>query len=139
VPSAVTAPQFEQLIATHMSANPRIEFSVRGIEEGEATVVLRYSPTQLRPGDTISGPALFTLADTALYAAVLSVVGLEPLCVTSDMTIHFLRKPAPGDVEGCARVLKRGRRLVYGDVVLRSCEGREIVAHASGSYAVPAR
>ncbi|MEL6479718.1 MAG: PaaI family thioesterase, partial [Pseudomonadota bacterium] len=100
---------------------------------------MRYFITEqhLRPGGTVSGPTMFTLADLAFYAAVLAMIGREPLTVTTNLNINFLRKPAPGDLLGEARILKLGRTLATGDVTLRSLEDPQPVAHAQATYAIP--
>jgi len=67
----------------------------------------------LRPGD-------FTAADIAMYVLVMGHIGPELMAVTSDMTMHFLNKGAPGDLIAEARMLKLGRRLAVMDVLVYS-------------------
>lgn len=102
-------------------------------------VVLRvpYEDRYLRPGGTISGPTLMTLADTAAYFLVLANVGPVILAVTSNLNIHFLRRPAPADVLGEATLLKLGRRLAVIDVRMFSDGEPDPVAHATVTYAIP--
>ena len=57
-----------------------------------------YQPLLRRPGGTLCGPALMALADITLYGVVMSMIGRVELAVTTDMTLHFLRRPAPADV-----------------------------------------
>ena len=91
----------------------------------------------LRPGGTVSGPAMFALADCAYYMATLALVGREALTVTTSAAIDFMRKPAPGGLVAEARVLKLGRSLSVGDVLIFS-EGVEgPVARASLTYSIP--
>ncbi len=104
-----------------------------------ARVRLKYHPDHLRPGGTISGPSLFALADLALYVAILAQIGRVPLAVTTNLNINFLRKPAPGDVVGEARLMKLGKRLAVGEVALNSVGEPAMVAHATGTYSIPAR
>lgn len=96
------------------------------------------SVADLRPGGTISGPTMFALADLAMYCAVLSMIGPVALAVTTNCSIDFLRKPEAGrDLVADARLLKLGKRLAVGDVLIRS-EGTEaVVARASLTYAIP--
>ncbi len=101
-------------------------------------VRLNFHPDHLRPGGTISGPSLFALADLALYVAILAQIGRVPLAVTTNLNINFLRKPAPGDVVGEARLMKLGKRLAVGEVALHSVGEEELVAHATGTYSIPA-
>jgi uncharacterized protein (TIGR00369 family) len=104
-----------------------------------ARVRLVFHPDHLRPGGTISGPSLFALADLALYVAILAQIGRVPLAVTTNLNINFLRKPAPGDVIGEARLMKLGKRLAVGEVALHSVGEAAMVAHATGTYSIPAR
>ena len=64
-------------------------------------------PEMLRPGGTIMGPALMTLADTAMYFALLVAIGPVLDLVTTSLDIHFLRRPIATDVEDThVRVLR---------------------------------
>jgi uncharacterized protein (TIGR00369 family) len=98
-----------------------------------------YDKKQLRPGGTISGPTMMALADTAVYALVLSAVGRVPLAVTTNLSINFLRKPQPGDLIAEARMLKLGKALAVGDVIIRSDGSEDVVAHAVVTYSIPPR
>lgn len=94
--------------------------------------------TELRPGGTVSGPVLMAVADVALYLAILGEIGIVPLTVTTDLSIHFLRKPAADrDVVGDCRLLRLGRTLAVGEVHLYSDGLPDPVAHAVGTYAIP--
>ncbi len=107
------------------------------MEAGRLRAELHVSEQDLRPGGTVSGPALFTLADCAFYMAVLSVIGPEALTVTTSCTINFMRKPPAADIEAEARILKLGRTLAVGDVMLFAKGGSDPVAHASVTYSIP--
>ena len=95
--------------------------------------------SHLRPGGTVSGPAMFTLADCTFYVATLAMIGREALAVTTSLSINFLRKPARRDLIGEARILKLGQRLSVGDVTLTSEGDDRPVAHATMTYAIPPR
>lgn len=110
---------------------------IEAVAPGYARVRIPYRESMLRPGNVISGPTLFTAADSAMYALVLSHLGPQLMAVTSDMNIRFLAKAKIGDVIGEAKLLKLGRRLAVMEVALRTGEDPTIVAHATGSYALP--
>ncbi|HUF55969.1 MAG TPA: PaaI family thioesterase [Thermohalobaculum sp.] len=130
----LTAAELEEFLA---EVFPQIEGQLAVEEVGPMTARLRLKVAErhLRPGGTISGPAMFLLADCAFYVAVLAMVGREPLTVTTNLNINFLRKPEARDVTGVARILKLGRTLAVGDVDLVQ-DGRT-VAHATCTYALP--
>jgi uncharacterized protein (TIGR00369 family) len=108
------------------------------IDDGSARLRLPASPDVLRPGGTVSGPAMMTLADYAMYAAVLGAIGRVELAVTTSLSINFLRKPPQADIVADCRLLKLGKRLAYGEVMLHSdAEPDAPVAHATTTYSIP--
>ena len=102
-------------------------------------IVMRaaYSEDFLRPGGTVSGPVMMTLADAAVYALVLSRIGPVELAVTTNLNINFLRKPLPGDVLARASLLKLGKRLAVCEVALYSDGDEDMIAHATATYSIP--
>lgn len=105
------------------------------VKPGECTVRLNANERHLRPGDTVSGPCLFTLADIGGYACVLSHIGREALAVTTSLNINFMRKATAGPVDGHCRILKLGKTLMVFDIDIVA-DGAT-VAHATGTYAIP--
>jgi uncharacterized protein (TIGR00369 family) len=93
--------------------------------------------TSTRPGGTISGPTLMTLADVAMYVAVLASIGWVPLAVTTNLNINFLKKPAPGSLLADCEILKLGKRLAVGAVTICAESDDEPVAHATSTYSIP--
>jgi len=105
---------------------------------GYAVARWRQDPRWIRPGGYLCGGGLMTLADAALYMAILSQIGLQAMAVTSELKMNFLRPAVGGDVLARARLLKLGRRLAYGEIHLLMADGGEkLVAHATSSYALP--
>ncbi len=105
---------------------------------GEVVVRLPYRELLLRPGGTVCGPAIMALADITLYGVVLSLIGRVELAVTTDLNIHFLAKPRPGDLVATGRILRLGRVLAVGEVTVAGAGDGIAVAHATGTYAIPA-
>ncbi|HEX4873170.1 MAG TPA: PaaI family thioesterase [Nevskiaceae bacterium] len=113
-------------------------FWVEALEAGRVQVRLAFRPWMLRPGQVVSGPALFAAVDTAMYACVLAHLGPQLMAVTSDLTLHFLNKAVPGDLHAEARLLKQGRRLVVMDCRAWTEDPARLALHATGSYVLPA-
>ena len=97
-----------------------------------------FHKATLRPGGTISGPTMMGLADFTLYVSILASVGWAPLAVTTNLNMNFLRKPEPRDLVAEGKLIKLGKRLAVGEVAIRSDGSEEIVAHATGTYSIPA-
>lgn len=129
----------KQQIIDFLTADfPQSKGVIEAVGNKGATVRYRVGDAELRPGGTVSGPVLMTVADLALYVAILGEIGIVPLAVTTSLNINFLRKPAAGrDVIGVCRLIKVGRSLAIGEVSLYSDGSDEMVAHATGTYAIP--
>lgn len=119
------------------------DFEVEEVAPMEARIRLRVADKHLRPGGTVSGPSMFALADVAVYLALIAMIGPKALAVTTNASMDFMRKPAAGqDLIGEARLLKLGRVLAVGDVLIRSDNPNadtpgEPVARASMTYSIP--
>lgn len=109
------------------------------LRPGFAHIHLPYRPWMLRPGGTVSGPALFTAADLAMYALILSHIGPELMAVTSNLNLNFLSKGLAADIHAEATLLKLGRKFVVMEVKLRCGDDPTLVAHATGTYARPTK
>lgn len=103
-----------------------------------AVAELNATPQQLRPGEIISGPTLFGLCDAVLWYALFGAVGIEPMALTSELSIRFL-KPAQGAcVIARADLEHVGRRSVIGTIRCWMADSPEhIVAVAQGTYVRP--
>jgi uncharacterized protein (TIGR00369 family) len=104
---------------------------------GESVLRLDPSVKHLRPGGTVSGPTLVTLADVAAYAALLAHVGPEPMIVTANLSINFLRRSPLAPLLAACRILKLGQRLGVVEIEIRPAAGGEIIAKATATYAIP--
>ncbi len=138
------APQMDAaaLNAFMMAEFPQVarDFRVERVAPMEADIRLIADERHLRPGGTVSGPAMFALADLAMYAALLAMIGPKALSVTTSCSIDFMRKPAAGrDMIAKARILKLGRVLAVGDALLFSEGESQPAARASLTYSIPPR
>jgi uncharacterized protein (TIGR00369 family) len=107
------------------------------VEYASIRVRRAFHEDYLRPGGTISGPTMMELADFAMYVAIFSAIGPQPLAVTTNLNINFLRKPAQADLVADAKLLKVGKRLAVGEVTIYSDGSPEPVAHVTSTYSIP--
>ena len=135
----ITIAEFDAITAARLPFAQAWGIETLALAAGRATMRLPFRSDFLRPGGTIGGPMLMGLADLAMYAAVLSAAGPVELAVTSNLSITFLKKPPPLAVVAEAELLRLGRRLAYGEIRLYSANdgGRDLVAHATATYALP--
>lgn len=129
-----------ELLAFLAAGFPRLDtslFSIDRLTEEELVLRLATSEEHLRPGGTISGPTLMMVADTAAYMLLLSQLGPVANAVTTNLSIHFLRKPEVGALIAHTTMLKRGKRLAVAEVLLTTSSQDEPVAQATVSYSIP--
>ncbi|MGK7870435.1 PaaI family thioesterase [Falsiroseomonas sp. E2-1-a20] len=111
------------------------EIEVLSFGAGLALLRLPFRADLLRPGGTVSGPALMGLADVAMWVALLSLSDGQDESLTASLAITFLRPPPPRPVLAEACVIKRGRSLSYGEITLRAEGAAEPCAHVTTSWA----
>jgi uncharacterized protein (TIGR00369 family) len=110
---------------------------VTALEPGRVTLARPCGEQSLRPGGVVSGPALMSLADHAVYAMVLCHIGEVPMAVTTSLTMHFLRAARPGVLLAEVRLLRLGRRIATCDVLIHGGDVDAPYAHATVAYAIP--
>lgn len=111
-------------------------FHIEHLEIGKISISMKIKDAHLRPGGTVSGPTMFTLADCASYLIVLAHIGKVALAVTTNLNINFIAKPE-GDLIADATLLKLGKRLAVCEISIRSKATRTLVAHATATYSIP--
>ena len=120
---------FEQVFFQKAS---RFEFLE--IDDGHSLVKLSPQEDDLRPGNTVSGPVMFEIADCAFYAAVL-FKDPDPMSVTVNCSMNFFKRPSINDLFAKAAILKFGQKLVVGEVTIYSGSLKNSVAQAMMTYA----
>ena len=110
---------------------------VMKMEPGLAVMRLEADETHLRPGGYISGPTQMSLADSVAYMAIMTLTGLEPMTVTSNLNINFLRPCIGAAVIAEGRILKMGQALAVIEVDIRVEGADKPSSHAIFTYALP--
>jgi uncharacterized protein (TIGR00369 family) len=109
-------------------------FHVEATGAGECKLIVPFRPALERPGGIVSGMTLMGAADVAMWLAIMTLRGVEERWVTSDMKTAFLRSARSEDISCSARVLKSGRRSMYGTAECRS-DAAGLIAHHVLTYA----
>jgi uncharacterized protein (TIGR00369 family) len=150
IPSPVPGPAAPKLEAGRIAELVDIRFPqihsggrsmlIEQVGHRSARVRMVSDPRHMRPGGTVSGPAMFALTDFSVYVAIITSLG-EPGFdwVTSSLNINFLARPAPADMMAVVRLIRLGRRSAVGEVELYSEGIADMVAHAIANYALPSR
>ena len=135
--SRITPDEFDRLIRSTIPKASDHGYLVGPFHAGQARITMKPDARNVRAGGAVSGPVLMALADTALYAAVLSQLGPEPMAVTSELSVRFVRAaPADQPLIADASILKMGRRQAVGEVRIAGADGK-LCTHAIGTYTLP--
>ncbi len=111
-------------------------FKVVAVSSRVCTLELPHKAALERPGGIINGPALMAAADCAMWLAIKARLGVDGDALTSELNTAFLA-PAKGEHVYCtARILKMGRRRIYG---VAQCHGRKgnLFSHHTVTYVRP--
>ena len=104
---------------------------------GEVVLRLPVAPRHVHGGGVLCGQTMMAAADTAMILAVCTHLGGFKPMTTVQLQTSFLR-PIPGDAGAAklvARVLRMGRKLVFGEIEILDARG-ELAAHATTTYAL---
>ena len=113
-------------------------YRIVDLQQGYARVIQNITQENLRPGGTVSGPTIFSLVDIGMYILLLAHIGKEPLAVTTNCSIDFLKKPTMDeDLFADCNLLKLGKTLVVGEVLVKSSEKKALLARSSITYYRP--
>ena len=104
------------------------------ISDDECTIAMPFRRSFERPGGTVNGPAFMAAADCAMWLAIKRHIGLEHDAVTSELNTAFLNAARRQTVYCTARVLKLGKRIVYGTAECHDRKGR-VFTHHTITYA----
>jgi len=132
----MTVDELQQFLLDGFPLDPPA-FVVEDIREHQVRLRLPISAFHGRPGGTVSGPILMSLADCAAWLAIVGHIGPVALAVTTSLHIDFLRKPALVDVVATATLLKLGKRLAVVEVAMVSDGSKAILAKAQVTYSIP--
>ena len=133
----MTKQDLEEFLRTDFS-QVASQFVIEELDGMRIKVRRVVTDENLRPGGTVSGPTMFGLADVAVYLAVLAQIGPKALTVTTNASMDFMRKPEAGkDLIAECRLLKLGRVLAVGDVLITSEGSDKPVARATLTYSIP--
>jgi uncharacterized protein (TIGR00369 family) len=127
-----TAADFNGLLDAHAFTS-RMGMRVVAIGDGECELEVPYLPEMDRPGGIVSGQVYTHAADVAFWIAIKTRLGMDDPSVTSSMTTAFLGSASREALSCRARVLRLGRRLVYGEAECRA--GERLVTHHTLTYA----
>ncbi len=98
------------------------------------TISMPFRRAMERPGGTVNGPAFMAAADCAMWLAIKCHIGIERDAVTSELNTAFLNAARRETVYCTARILKLGKRIIYGVAECHSRSGK-IFTHHSVTYA----
>jgi len=117
---------------------PLRSFLGMDIEElgvGRAVARVDVTGDLLNPNGSVHGGVVFTMVDTAMGKAAMSVVGEGQLCATIEIQIRFLRPAISGRLEATATVVKPGRKIIHLEGRVLDDAGR-LIATGAGTFAV---
>ena len=133
--SAVSKPQLQRLL-TDLPFVRSYGFSVHSIAPGECVLAVPFQQAFERPGGIVSGLVFMGAADVAMWLAIKTLLGVDDGCVTVEMKTSFLASAREQDFRCRARILKLGKRLVYGTAECMSLD-RKLLTHHTLTYIRP--
>jgi len=101
------------------------------VNDEACTLALPFRRAFERPGGTVNGPVFMAAADCAMWLAIKRRIGIEHDAVTSELNTAFLNAARRETVYCTARVLKMGKRMIFGTAECHDGRGRRFTHHTA--------
>ena len=124
--------ELEHLL-TEVAFTRNLGFTLNGIGDGQCSIDVPFQEAFERPGGIVSGQVFMAAADVAMWLAIKTKLGLADSSVTAEMKTNFLGAAKKEGFRCTAKVLKVGRRLIYGMVECVDSTGR-LLSHSTVTY-----
>jgi acyl-CoA thioesterase len=108
---------------------------IEEVEAGHAVARVEVTADFLNPNGVVHGGVLFTMVDTAMGKATLSVIDAGQRCASVEVQLRFLRPVVAGHLEAVARVIQAGRKIIHLEAQIRDGQGT-LVATGTGTFVV---
>ena len=125
---AVTDAELQQLL-TQVSFTKQYGFRLHSFADGECTMIVPFQKDFERPGGIVAGQVFMAAADVAMWLAIMTRLGKDDKAVTAEMKTNFLNGARQEDILCHAKILKLGRRLIYGVAECTDLAGKLLTHH----------
>jgi uncharacterized protein (TIGR00369 family) len=113
-------------------------FRLHSVADGMCQLRVPFRNTFERPGGIISGPVFMAAADVAIWLAIMTRPGKDDPSVTIDMKTAFLTWASKEEFRCTARLLRMGKRMIYGIAECADKRGK-LLTHHTITYIRPDR
>ena len=112
-----------------------LNITIDEITEEKVVMRLPYDDRLCRVGGIVCGQSLMALIDTCMV--YVCFIGHKKFinCATVNQNTSFLRPAINTDIVATGKLIKAGRTLIFGDVLLENTAGKA-VCNATVTYAV---
>ena len=129
---ACTSNELEQLL-NDVAFTRNFGFALHEIADGQCSIHVAFQEAFERPVGIVSGQVFMAAADVAMWLAIKTKLGLADSSVTAELKTNFLGAARKQGFCCTARILKLGRRLIYGAVECVDNSGR-LLTHSTVTY-----
>jgi uncharacterized protein (TIGR00369 family) len=125
---ACTEAELRQLLRD-VAFTSQFGFALHEIADGQCSLDVPFQAAFERPGGIVSGQVFMAAADVAMWLAIKTKLGTADSSVTAEMKTNFLAGVRQEGFRCTAKVLKLGRRLIYGVAECVDGKGRLLTHH----------
>lgn len=128
MPVAVSEAELRELLG-RVSFTRQFGFQLHSFDEGECAMLVPFQKDFERPGGVVAGQVFMAAADVAMWLAIMTRLGKHDESVTAEMKTNFLNGARAEDILCRAKILKLGRRLIYGVAECTNLAGKLLTHH----------
>lgn len=118
-----------QLLLSEVAFTHQYGFALHSIDDGVCTLEVPFQAVFERPGGVVSGQVFMAAADVAMWLAIMTRLGVRDRSVTAEMKTNFLHGARQEPFLCTAKVVKLGKRLIYGVAECVNAQGKLLTHH----------
>ncbi|MCE4061210.1 PaaI family thioesterase [Pandoraea sputorum] len=113
----------------------QLNLQIEAVGPDESELRLPFDAAFKHGGGVICGQVFMAVADTAMVVALSAALGGFQPMTTVTLNTQFMRPVTDADLRVVARILRRGKNLVFGEIEIFDVSGKMAV-HATTTYAL---
>ncbi|MFX1305111.1 MAG: PaaI family thioesterase [Promethearchaeota archaeon] len=111
-----------------------IGFEFTKFEKGYSQCVLKVNENHFNPHQIVHGGVMYSMADTGMGAALVSLLEKDELCATVEIKISYFKPVREGELICNTKVIHKGKTVGFLESEIMN--GEIVISRANGTFSI---
>ncbi|MCL4384928.1 MAG: PaaI family thioesterase [Cyanobacteria bacterium] len=123
----------KQIINVNNNFAKLVGFYFIQAKDGKSICEIKVTKKHFNPNNVLHGGVIYSMADTGMGAALVSLLNPNEFCATLEVKINYLKKVVDGKLKCITKVINKTKKIAYLESEIFN-EEKQLVAKASGTF-----